>query len=171
VCSEILDGLRQRPGEADVAGSSPEASDPVMAEIARAQQLALSRDRQGAAIAFDRIQRQLGAGSDPLHRISLAHHLADVQDSAAEELDWDLRALAVADPVPRDAPAWAAIRRLHASLQVNVADDCEKLGRGEESRDHLAQAQAAEGDLPADGYGSLVRSEIEALRRRLNARE
>jgi hypothetical protein len=52
-----------------------------------------------------------------------------------------------------------------------VAADYEKLGRGEESRDHLAQAQAAAGDLPADGYGWLDRSEIEALRRRLDARE
>ncbi len=171
VCSEILDGLQRRPREVDVAGTPQEAADPVPAEIARAQQLALGGDRPGAVVAFDRVWRQLGPGSDPLHRIRLAHYLADVQDSPAEELDWDLRALAVADSVPRDAPAWAAIRGLYASLQVNVAADYEELGRREESGDHLAQAQAAERDLPADGYGSLVRSEIEALRRRLDARE
>jgi hypothetical protein len=55
--------------------------------------------------------------------------------------------------------------------QIPCTGSRSKLGRGEESRHHLAQAQAAAGDLPADGYGSLVRSEIEALRRRLDAPE
>jgi thioredoxin-like negative regulator of GroEL len=167
-CAEILDRVEQRLPAVHLAESPPGTPDPVMAEIARAQQEALRGDRRGAAVAFGRIGQQLGADADPLHRVTLAHYTADVQDDAEEALRWDLRALAAADAVPRDHPRSAAIRGLYASLQVNVAAGYHELGRREEARAHLVLAQVAEEDLPADGYGSLVRAEIEALRARLD---
>jgi ClpX C4-type zinc finger len=167
VCAEILDGIEQRGQAAVPAGTTTETPDPVMAEIARAQQVALRGDRETAAAAFTRIWDRLGPDSDPLHRVTLAHYLADVQTSADDALDWDLRALAAADSVSGEAPA-AAIPGLYASLQVNVAAGLLDVGRREEARHHLAQARAAEGDLPPDGYGRLVRAEIERVRERLD---
>jgi hypothetical protein len=69
--------------------------------------------------------------------------------------------------VAREDPAAAAIRRLYASLHVNLASDFAKLDQPEKAQHHLARAHEAMGDLPADGYGALVRSEITAVRERL----
>ena len=167
VCYGIIEGLEQggRPGGAPPAPL--DGSDPVLADIARAQQAALSGERDEARRAFGRLWEQLGPDGDPLHRITLAHYTADVQDSAEDELEWDLRALAAADAVLRDDPASAAVRGLYASLHLNVASGLEKLGRREEARQHLAKAGQAEPDLPAEGYGELVRSGIAALHGRL----
>jgi hypothetical protein len=168
VCYGIIEGIEQsKQSDTDPSGPGP-SDDPVMADIARAQQLALRGDRKEAERAFARLWEQLGSESNPLHRVTLAHYMADVQDAAEDELEWDLRALVAADSVSSDHPASAAIRGLYASLQLNVAAGFDKLGKREESRQHLAKAQAAEPDLPAEGYGELIRSEITALRSRLN---
>ena len=48
-----------------------------------------------------------------------------------------------------------------------AAADLDKLGRHDEARGHLTKARAAESDLPAEGHGELIRSEIAALHGRL----
>ena len=169
VCYEIIKSVEQGT-QSDTGPDSPGlpvGQDPVLADIAQAQQLALRGDREEARLAFDRLWEQLGTDANPLHRVTLAHYMADVQDATEDELEWDLRALAAADTVSRDHPASAAIRGLYASLHLNVASCLDKLGRHDESRHHLAEAQQAESDLSPEGYGELVRSEIAALRGRL----
>ena len=74
-------------------------SDEIMERIGTA----VTRGREGDPAAA----RTLLAGlweeaTDAVQRCAIAHHAADVQESVAEELAWDLRALAVV-PDPPDA--------------------------------------------------------------------
>ncbi len=91
VCYGILEGIEQSK-QSDTGPSSlgpSDGPDPVMADIASSQQLALRGDREEARRAFARLWEQLGADSNPLHRVTLAHYMADVQDAAEDELEWD----------------------------------------------------------------------------------
>jgi tetratricopeptide (TPR) repeat protein len=172
VCHGIIEGIdRQKAAAtAEPASEAARAPDPVMARIAQSQQLALCGERAQAAQEFARIWQQFDADSDPLHRVTLAHYMADVQDTAADELEWDLRALAAADSITSGDPAADRVRGLYASLHLNVASALHELGRIDDSIRHLAQAEAAQPDLPPDGYGDLVRSGIAALRATLAGR-
>ena len=71
--------------------------DPVMTQIAQAQELASSGNRAGARSAFQKMWEEISAAPDALHIVSLAHYMADVQDDPAQGLCWDLRALDAAD--------------------------------------------------------------------------
>ena len=145
--------------------------DDVMAAIARAQQGAIEGDRAGARGAFGDLWERIGADGDPLHRVTLAHYMADVQDDPGDELEWDLRALAAADALTDERAqqyhATLAVRGFYPSLHLNLADDYARLGRPAEAHEHLVRAEQASADLPADGYGDLIRSGITALRERL----
>lgn len=94
--------------------------------------------------------------------------MADLQDHPAEELQWDERALeAAAEVNPQDKDA-AAVAPLRASLHVNAASALHKLGRQEDARRQLEAARQARQALPEDGYGRLVRSQIDALSAEMN---
>lgn len=101
-----------------------------------------------------------GLGGGPLHRCVLAHHLADLQDDVAAELDWDLRALDLAGDV--DA------RGFTASLQLNVADAYRRLGDVAAARTHATLALAACSELEDDGYGRMIRAGVARLAERLD---
>jgi hypothetical protein len=150
VCYQILEQVEAAP---------PPALDPVMAEIAQAQQAALAGDREGARGQFAAIWEN---AVDPMHQVALAHYMADAQDDPAVELEWDLRALAAAD-----AAEPAAVQGMYASLYANLAADHEKLGDPDEARHYLTLAEASIPDLPPDGYGELIRSTIASLKARL----
>jgi hypothetical protein len=128
-------------------------TDPEMAEIEEAVALGHAGDtaaaRQRFAELWDRVD-------DPFHRCALAHHAADVQPSPAEELHWDLRALAAADSV-RDRTAVAAF---YPSLHLNLADVHRRLGDLDQATHHLARAEATVDTLPDDGYGRMIRGGI-----------
>lgn len=142
-----------------------------MATIAEVQQAALQGNREQAASRYEQLWAQVEHGRS-LHRIFVAHYMADLQDDPAEELRWDERALhAAAEVTPRDADA-AAVAPLRASLHVGVAGALHKLGRREEdARRELGAAQQAEQALPEDGYGRLVRSRIDALSAEMNGQQ
>src|SRR5687767_10238612 len=67
VCHGILESL-------DAGG--PARPDAVVADIARAQQMALRGAREGASAAFTGIWQRLGPDGDPLHRVTVAHYVA-----------------------------------------------------------------------------------------------
>jgi len=153
--------------------SSQEASpDPVMAAIGAAQQLALDGEREHARRELAALWRRIGAEGDPLHRVALAHYMADAQDDPEQELAWDMRALAAADALTDDRAkgyhSTLAVRGFYPSLHLNLGADYEKLGRLEEAREQLTRAERAAVELPDDGYSAFVRSGIAALRRRLD---
>ena len=170
-CHEIIQSLEQKkapgatadqPASTTGTDAAVPVDDPVMATIAQVQQLALQGHREQAASAYEQLWPQVEHGR-PLHRVCLAHYMADLQDDPVEELRWDERALEAAAAVtPRDPDA-AAVAPLRASLHVNAATALHRLGREEAARRQLAAARHAERDLPEDGYGRLVRSRIDAL--------
>ena len=159
---------------ASLDGSSPPQApaDEVMVAITRAQQAALDGERAQARQEFAELWDRIGPDGDPLHRVTLAHYMADVQDDPNDELEWDRRALSAADALTderaKEYHATLAVRGFYASLYLNLAQDYHKLGATAQAREYLAAAERASVDLPADGYGTLVRDGIAALGERLS---
>lgn len=172
VCYEIIESLDGSSTSAEVGASTQVPPDDVMAAITRSQQAALDGERAEARREFAELWDRIGPDGDPLHRVTLAHYMADVQDDPNDELEWDRRALDAADALTDERAkqyhATLAVRGFYASLHLNLAQDYHKLGRTEQAREHLALAERASADLPVDGYGDLVRDGIAALRDRLS---
>ena len=150
-------------------GEAP--TDEVMVAVGRAQAAALDGERDRARREFAELWERIGPEGDPLHRVTLAHYMADVQDDPHDELEWDRRALAAADSLTDERAktyhASLAVRGFYASLHLNLGSDHEKLGQLDQAREQLARAELAQADLPPDGYGNLIRSGIAALHDRL----
>ncbi|MFD0968145.1 hypothetical protein [Plantactinospora endophytica] len=109
----------------------------------------------------------IGPDGDPMHRCTLAHYLADLQDDLAEELRWDLRALEAADSLTderaRRENASFQVAAFRPSLQLNLAEDYRKLGRPELARKHLALAREHLALLGDDPYGRMIREAVERV--------
>ncbi|QKV91268.1 hypothetical protein HUT19_05525 [Streptomyces sp. NA02950] len=169
---------------AEAQRTAPEG-DAVLTRIGQAVMLHRGGDREEARNRFALLWRELGRGGEPFHRCALAHYMADTQDDPADELIWDLLALAAADALTggatggstceRDAgggagerrPGAAAVRALYPSLHLNLAADYVKLGREEAARGQLALARASAGALGDDPHGDGVRAAIARLTLRL----
>jgi hypothetical protein len=110
---------------------------------------------------------RIGPAGDPLHRCSLAHFLADLQEDPAEELRWDLLALEAADTLTdgraQQYHSSLQVAAMRPSLQLNLADDYRKLGRPELAREHLALARQNLSLLGDDEYGRLIRDGVRRL--------
>lgn len=173
--------VRRDETEAALTEQQQEASeDAVMTRIGQAVILLHAGDREEARNRLGAIWSEIGEEGHSLHRCTLAHYMADAQDDPADELAWDLRALAAADaptadPAPggprgEEAPgpeAHQAMRVFYPSLHLSLAADYVKLRRPDAARIHLARARAATGALSDDGYGNGVRAAIAGLERRL----
>ncbi|MFF8279010.1 hypothetical protein ACF05T_23275 [Streptomyces lateritius] len=150
------------------------SDDGVMTRIGQAMMLLHGGDREEARNRFGELWEQIGPDGDPLHRCTLAHCMADVQDDPDAELAWDLRALLAAEGAAGDRLAahgsTVALRALYPSLHLNLAADYAKLQRPDAARTHLDRARAASDVLEDDGYGNGVRAAIERLEVRLRAR-
>ncbi len=147
-------------------------TDPTLIRIGEAVRLSHQGEREAARHQFAEIWDEIGGeGGDPLHRCTLAHAMADVQDDVRDELVWDQRALAAADLITDARAAQAGVTLpvagLYPSLHLNVSECYRKLGDLARAREHLQQAQAAIGVLGDDGYGRLVRAGLEQVAERL----
>ena len=147
-------------------------TDSTMAEVGRGLALSHGGEHDAARRVFETLWEDVGGdGGDPLHRCAVAHAMADVQDDPADELVWDLRALAAADLISdrraAQAGMTASVASLYPSLHLNLAECYRKLGRQEPAREHLRRGLAAAGALPDDGYGRMVRGGLERLADRL----
>ncbi|HEV7187969.1 MAG TPA: hypothetical protein VGN28_08745 [Blastococcus sp.] len=154
-------------------GGVAAGADMIMARIGEAIALGQQGERAAARTAFAGIWADLGSDGDPLHRCTLAHHMADVQDDPREELVWDLRALAAAESVT-DARASAAgatgpVAAFYPSLHLNLGEDHRKLGNAEEAHRHLELGRQAAASLGDDPYGSMIRRGLDGLAERLAA--
>lgn len=145
-----------------------------MDEIGAAIELGRTGDQAGARWALAKIWEGIGTGGDPFHRCTLAHYMADLQDSAESSLDWDLRALGAAAELTDDRT-----RAHHESLQVagflpslhlNVADGYRRVGDFAAAREHLSLATEFVGVLDDDGYGQTIRGGIANVSAALDAR-
>ena len=149
------------------------SQDIVMTRIGQAMMLLHGGDREEARNRFALLWAEIGEEGDALHRCTLAHCMADVQDDPADELAWDLRALSAADGLSDERLARhgqaLAVRALYPSLHLNLAADYVKLRRPGEARAHLDRARASTDALGDDGYGIGVRAAIDRLERTLRA--
>jgi len=147
------------------------APDPTMARVAEAVELGQTGRATEARELFAQIWAELGPDGDPLHRVTVAHHMADLQEDPHEELAWDLRALDAVDGVTdqraADAGATGPVAAFYPSLHLNLGEDYRKIGDAEAARRHLELGQAAAGALPDDGYGQMIRGGLEGLAQRL----
>lgn len=97
--------------------------------------------------------------------------LADLQPDPADELRWDLQALAAAEEITDKRTAAAgmdtAAAGLFPSLHLNVGEAYRKLGDLDAAWRHLAAGQAAVDNLQDDGYGVMIRRGLDRLREQL----
>lgn len=141
-----------------------------MERIGEAMALGQRGERAAARELFARIWDELDdadVNADPLHRVALAHSMADVQDDVRKELIWDLRALEAADHVTderaRRAGVQGSVAGFYPSLHLNLGDCYRRLGDRENARVHLERGVAALDALPDDGYGRMIRAGLERL--------
>ena len=143
-------------------------TDPTVIRIGEAVQLAHQGEREAARRVFAEIWEEIGGEQgDPLHRCTLAHSMADVQDDVREELVWDQRALAAADLLTdaRLAQAGVAlpVAGLCPSLHLNLSECHRKLGDLDRAREHLQRARDTIGVLGDDPYGQMIRDGLERV--------
>ncbi|MEV6345608.1 hypothetical protein [Actinoplanes sp. NPDC051851] len=143
-------------------------TDTVMDEVRGAQETAVAGDRAGARVILERLWASTG---DALHRCTIAHYLADLQDSVEDELHWDTLALSafpgLTDERARSYDASWQARAFLPSLHLNLADVHRRAGHPDEARQHLAAAEAAVDVLPTDDYGTMIRAALTSVREAL----
>ncbi|MFF0721543.1 hypothetical protein [Micromonospora sp. NPDC003816] len=153
--------------------STTDVTDDVMAAIGAAVETGHAGDRAGARDALERLWETIGADGDALHRCTVAHFLADLQDLVTDELAWDQRALAaitdLSDERARRYHDSLRVRAFLPSLRLNLADAHRRTGDAAEARRHLAAAVADLDALPDDGYGAMIRSGVARARQALDA--
>src|SRR4051794_35640111 len=150
---------------------SEPAADPTTDRVAEAMELGQQGHRAEAQELFTAIWRDLGPDGDPLHRVAVAHAMADLQDDPHEELAWDLRALDAVEGVSDERAAAAGVTgpvaAFYPSLHLNLGEDYRKVGDQAAAQRHLSLGRAAAGALPDDGYGQMIRGGLEGLAERL----
>lgn len=139
----------------------------ILARVGDAIALATAGERAKARALFESLWATVGSHGDPLHRCAIAHSMADVQDTPEAELVWDLRALAAASALTDERVAEAGIlgpaAAFFASLHLNVADVCARLGDRARAREHVIAGRAALGALAADGYREMIESAFDRI--------
>jgi hypothetical protein len=140
--------------------------DPILAQVGEAIAVT-GTDRGRARTLLAALWAAVGDTGDALHRCAIAHAMADVQDAARDELEWDLRALAASaqlDDARLDAAGMAAmVADLMPSLHLNLADVYRRLGEPEAAREHAAKAHAALGAVVGEGAADLVRDALDRV--------
>ncbi|WP_305785392.1 hypothetical protein [Symbioplanes lichenis] len=147
--------------------------DDIMTAVSAALAQGQAGDRAGARLALETLWDRTGTDGDALHRCTIAHCLADLQESVADELAWDQRALAAAgvltdERAQQQDPRWT-VQALLPSLHINLADAYRRSGRFAEARPHLTDAVAATCALPDDEYGATILMGIDKVRAALDA--
>ncbi|SCE88473.1 hypothetical protein [Micromonospora saelicesensis] len=139
-------------------------ADPTMTRIIEAVQLGQSGASARARELLTALWDELGPTGDALHRCTLAHYLADLQDTTEAELAWDERALAaVSELTDERAQEYLPSLQVQAflpSLYLNLADCHRRLGNVGPAREYLARAREHLVRLPDDPYGESIRDAV-----------
>nr|WP_212986309.1 hypothetical protein [Actinoplanes auranticolor] len=144
-----------------------------MGAIGAAVEQGRAGDRVGARDSLTRLWDVVGERGDALHRCSIAHYLADLQDTVTDELAWDQRALAAVtdldDERARHYHDSLQVRAFMPSLHLNLADAYRRAGNPAEAGIHLSAAAADLDALPDNEYGSMIRAGIDKAQEALDS--
>ena len=147
--------------------------DELIVQVARAVERGQRGERDDARRLLNQLWDRVGGAGDALHRVAVAHAMADLQDDPHDELTWDLRALHSADSLSDERAARAGgygpVAGFYPSLHLNLAEDCRKLGDLAAARRHLAEGREASRHLGDGAYADMVRGGLEGLAERLTA--
>ncbi|MGD9740373.1 MAG: hypothetical protein AB7O56_05320 [Bauldia sp.] len=149
-------------------------ADPMMARIQDAVLRQLRGEKAEARDEMAALWEEIGGDGDPLHRCTLAHYMADLQEDPVSSLEWNERSLTAAEALSDDRlrltfPA-LSVAGFMASLHLNLAEDYRQLADVDNARRHLVRGEVATSDLPEGGYGAMVRAGLARLRAALEAR-
>ncbi|MGW4368814.1 hypothetical protein ACWEKT_24530 [Nocardia takedensis] len=141
-------------------------ADDRMADIFAAVRRGSGNPEQGRR-ALRTLWDELGSAGDPLQRCVVAHHLAVLQETDAEALVWDQRALAAvfAPGIPLDD----GLRCFLPSLYLNLADSHRRVGDFDGAKMQLAIARGHLRILAEDAYGAMIRSGLDRVEAALEA--
>ena len=144
---------------------------PIMDDIQAAIVTLHGGDRALARERFGQVWASIKDAAEPFHECVLSHYMADAQDDIADELDWDLRALAAAERCSQgDADRLGrgmSLASFYPSLHLNLADVYHRLGDRDAALRHLAEGRAAAVALGDDPYAALIRRGLARLTERL----
>lgn len=147
--------------------TTPAGADPTMEAIGHAVALGQAGDTAAARLELLDLWSTIGVTGDPLHRCTLAHHLADLYEDPARALAWDVRALDAADALTdqraRQHHAGLAVAGFYPSLHLNLADDYRRLGSFDAAAEHIDAAREHIPHLPQDAYGAFLRTAVEEV--------
>ncbi|MBH0777495.1 hypothetical protein [Nocardia bovistercoris] len=126
-----------------------------------------SGNPEAGRFALHTLWNELGPAGDPLQRCVVAHHLAVLQETDAEALIWDQRALAAvfAPGTPLDD----GLRCFLPSLYLNLADSHRRVGDFDGARMQLTIARGHLRILANDAYGEMIRSGLDRVDAALEA--
>jgi len=147
-----------------------EQPDETLIRMGQGIDLAHQGERDAARRLFAELWEQLGPAGNALHRMGVAHAMADVQDDVRDELVWDRRALEAAGSVTDEQAAAAgvpAVAGLYPSLHLNLGEAYRKLGDVTAARRHLELGEEAAGALGDDGYATMIKGGLRGLASRL----
>ncbi len=157
------------------ASAAPAAPDPTMEAIGAAVAEGQNGQAQTARRELLDLWSAIGPTGDPLHRCTLAHHLADLHEDPAQALAWDVRALDAADAVTeqrlREHHAGLSVAALYPSLHLNLADDYRRLGSFDAAAEHIEAARQHLPGLPGGVYGDFLRTAVEQVAEAITRRD
>jgi hypothetical protein len=155
--------------------AAPTSPDPTMEAIGRAVTEGRAGDIAAARRKLLDLWAEIGVTGDPLHRCTLAHHLADLHDDPAQALAWDIRALDAADAMTEERVqahhTGLRIAGFYPSLHLNLADDYRRLGSFDAAGEHIDAAQEHAPGLPRDAYGAFLRTAVEQVAHAITQRD
>ena len=122
----------------------------------------MEMEAQSPELAKDLFLQAWNLASSDVEKFTAAHYLARQQDSVAEKLDWDLRALQLALQIQDDS-----ITASYPSLYLNVGKGYEELGDPQQARSYYQRALSYTHHLPTEGYGKMIKQGIESGLKRL----
>jgi hypothetical protein len=140
-------------------------------DLLRRVALAQALPGEDAARALAALWEELDDDA-PVARLAVAHALADRQSRPSDELQWDLRALAIADRLTDADLEQAAVHfpvlALYPSLHLNAGDAFRKVGDLDNAREHLRRGREALDALGEDPYGGMLTEGLARLEARIH---
>lgn len=126
----------------------------------------MSREGEGkAAEACKLFYQAWDEATNDFEKFIAAHYIARHQKSIENKLNWDKKALQLALKINEDG-----VKATFPSLYLNIAKCYEDLNDIENAKQNYQTALSFTGELPANGYGDMIKAGIESgLKRVMSA--